>query len=43
LTPEGKGTNAERRWVIDFIKMFEKIHMGVNNFNLERSQRGNRG
>jgi len=39
LTPEGKGTNAERRWVIDFIKMFEKIHMSVNNFNEEKAQR----
>jgi len=39
LTPSGRGTNAERRWVIDFIKMFEKIHIAVNNFNLEKSQR----
>ena len=39
LTPQGKGTDAERRWVIDFIKMFEKIHMSVQNFINERDQR----
>ena len=39
LTPQGKGTDAERRWVIDFIKMFEKIHMSVNNFLGDKAQR----
>jgi len=39
LLPHGKGSADERRWVIDFIKMFEKIHISVQNFINDRDQR----
>ena len=39
LLPHGKGSAGERRWVIDFIKMFEKIHISTNNFLSDKAQR----
>lgn len=39
LLPHGQGSGRERRWVIDFIKMFEKIHMSVNNYLTDKAQR----
>lgn len=30
--PHGKGTLAERRWVIDIIKIFEKTFIEMENF-----------
>ena len=41
LLPHGRGSADERRWVIDFIKMFEKIHIAVNNFLEEKAQKRN--
>lgn len=39
LLPHGRGSASERRWVIDFIKMFEKIHIETNNFLSDKAQR----
>jgi len=41
LLPHGKGSADERRWVIDFIKLFEKIHIATNNFLEEKAQKRN--
>ena len=39
LLPHGKGTSDERRWVIDFIKMFEKIHISTVNYIEDKNRR----
>jgi len=41
LLPHGKGSADERRWVIDFIKLFEKIHISTCNFLQEKADRRN--
>ena len=39
VLPSGRGTLAERRWVIDIIKMFEKIFIEIQNFLEDKARR----
>jgi len=39
MLPHGRGTLAERRWVVDIIKVFEKAHMSTKNFIEEQEAR----